>query len=228
MKIKVLGLLTALSSFVSNKQITMALLIANLCVLTMYVSGWSSSKYPMLRSQDNKKIVEKHFAPKNEPVEIIMPQIKGIAVKLGEAFEEETDWLKQVTFKVKNKSDKPITFFHVDLDFPETKATGNIMMHQLLIGQHPDARSTLKNPPLFLKPNESIEISLEAEYSAIKRLIELRQTPVENISKLVIRLGDVTFADGTVYSGGNIFKRNPDPNSPRKWVQVDVPPTTPQ
>lgn len=208
------------TQYLQRRKIITALVIANTCLLTIYVGGWSYSKSRILRPQDNKKVVEKHFAPNNEPIEIIEPKIKAKAVKLGEAFEDGSDWLKHNTFKVKNRSNKPITFLQIDLDFPETKATGSIMRHSLFIGRRPDFKSTLNNPPLYLKPSEALEISLEPEYSAIKRLIELRQPPVENINKLVIRTSEVMFEDGTLYFGGSIFKRNPDPNSPHKWVLI--------
>lgn len=228
--------LKTFTSAIRSRKITTALIIANICLLTLYVSGWSSTKLRTLRSQDNKKVVEKHFAPKNEPIEITGPKIKAKDIKLGEKFEDESDWLKHLTFKIKNRSDKPITFFHIDLDFPETKATGSIVMHQLLIGQRPDFKSTLNKPPLYLKPNEEIEVSLEPEHDAIKRLtelsikrlIELGQQPIENINRLVIRLGDVTFEDGTVFHNGNIFRRNPDPSNPNKWIKITDTQGTPQ
>ncbi len=203
-----------------QKRISAALVVANLFVLTLYVGGWSYSSSKVSRIQDNKKVVEKHFALQTDPIEVIQPKIKTKAVKLGEAFEGESDWLEYVIFKVKNKSDKPITFFQIDLDFPETKATGSIMMHQIFAGQRPDFKSTLNNPPLYLKPGETMEISLKSEYNDIKKHIEMRHPSVENINKLVVRTGDVVFEDGTLYSVGSFFKRNPDPNNPRKWVKV--------
>lgn len=203
-----------------KRKVTILLVVANLCLLTLYVSGWKFGKAPVPRLQDGGKTVVKHFAPANEPVEVTEPKIKGRDIKLGDIVKEGSDWLKHLTFKVKNKSDAPITFLQVDLDFPETSATGSVMMHQLFIGQSPDIGSTRNNQALRLNPNESISISLEPEYGNIKRLIELRQPPVENINKVVIRLGEVMFEDGRRYSGGSLFRRNPDPGSPRKWVPV--------
>ena len=203
-----------------KRKITTMLFLVNLLLLTLYVSGWSSSGFRAVRSQDNGKAVLKHFAPKNEPVEVTELKIKDRAIGLGETFKGDIEWLKDLAFKVKNKSNKPITFLQIDLDFPETKATGSIMMHQLFIGQSPDITRTRTNSPLHLKPNESLSISLVPEYSGIKKLIELRQPSVENINKVVIRLGEVMFEDETRYSGGSIFKRNSDSSSPRKWVLV--------
>jgi len=171
-----------------------------------------------MRFQANKKKVEKHFAPVNVPIEITEPKVKGKALTLGEEFDDDSDWLKHLTFKIRNRSEKPITFFHLDLDFPETAATGPVMMHQLFFGRRSDVIETLSNALVYLPPNGEIEVSLDSEFSSIKRLIEHRQGSVEKISKLVIRIGEVMFEDGALYSGGGIFRPNPDPSSPRKWI----------
>lgn len=201
-----------------QRKVTVLLILANLCLFTLYVSGWTSREARVPRAKSNGKTVSKHFAPKDEPVEVAELKIKGRAVKLGEAVEDEADWLKHVTFKVKNRSGKAVTFLQVDLDFPETQATGSIMMHQLFIGRAPELGSTSLREPLHLRPNESVTISLEPEYADIERFIELRQPPIGAISKVVVRLGEVGFEDGTRYSAGNFFRRNPDQSSPQKWV----------
>ena len=201
-----------------RQNVTSLLVVANLCLLTVYVGGWASGGARGPRPQKAGKSVLKHFAPKHEPIEVTELKIKDKAFKLGEVIKDDPNWLEYLAFEVKNKSDKPITLLQINLDFPETKATGSIMMHQLFIGRDPDFRSTHNNQPLSLKPNESVTVYVGPEYADIKRLIELRQPPVENISEIVIRLGEVRFEDGTRYSGGRVFKRNPDENNPREWV----------
>lgn len=94
------------------------------------------------------------------------------------------------------------------------------MTRQLFFGQRPDFTWTLNNPILYLAPNEMKEISLEPEYRGIKKLIELRQLPIEKIKKVVIRTSETMFEDGTLYSGGFIYRRNPDPNSGKKWLKI--------
>lgn len=211
--------LETFGSAMRTRRLTSVLIVANLCLLTLYLSGWTHSNASL---QDNKKTVDKHFAPKNEPIEITETKSKAKEIKLGESFEDESDWLQHVTFKVKNKSDKVITFLQIDLDFPETKITAGVtMMHQILLGRRPDFASTLKNQPLSLKPNEMIEIGLGTEYDDIKALIELKQS-IGKINRLTIRTSDILFDDGSLYSGGSLFKRNPDPDSPQKWIRIDA------
>jgi hypothetical protein len=55
------------------------------------------------------------------PYEVSNINIKGIkSIKENEPFEEDSDWLKQLRFSIKNRSEKPITFMRVDIYFPET------------------------------------------------------------------------------------------------------------
>jgi hypothetical protein len=201
----------------SRKTITAALIIASLLVHT---SVWALNKLGTPAAQGNKRVVEKVGVLKNEPIEVTAIKIKGKAVMPGEMFEEGEEWLKGLNFTVRNKSDKVITYIVLNVDFPETKETGSMMMHSLYLGQQPDAKSTLANPPLRLEPNESIDVSLASQYEAIRDLIGSRQPPTGNIHIIKVWLDQAMFEDGTLYSGGNIYKRNPDTNSPRKWVLV--------
>lgn len=208
-----------------HRQMTRALILLGVC--SMVFSAGFQTRAQTSAGKQQEKIVARHFALANEPVEIIEPSVKSRAVELGRGFEAEPDWLRYVTFKVKNRSDKAITFVGIDFDFPETTAAaGAMMMHQVLLGQRPDFPSTMKNPPLLIKPNETIEISLELEHRAIKTLIELRLPSVENINKLVIRTTEMMFEDGTLYSGGFLFERNPDPTGTHKWLRMGEAPIT--
>ncbi len=217
MRQRFLSLRETLTTALRSRKITTALIIANLCLLTLYVSGWTHGSAQIAQ----QKAVLKHFTPSNEPIDVTQIRVKAKAVKLGKEFDDGPDWLKHVTFRIKNKSDKVITFLQIDLDFPETEAVaGAIMMRQLFFGQRPDFKSTLRNPPLYLQPNETMEVSLEKEYGDIKALIELKYPSVENINKLTIRTSDIVFEDGTLYAGGMFFRRNPDPDSPQKWLRI--------
>jgi hypothetical protein len=202
-----------------QKRTTTVLIVANIFVLALYVGGWSHLTPRHLQNQ-GKEIVRQHQA-KNEPVEIVDFKIKDKPIKFSEKFEGDSDWLRTISFKVKNKSNKPITWLRVDLTFPETSATGHILLHQLFLGQRADLQSTLSNQPLYLMPNESLEVTLTSQYDQIKRLIEGRQPPIDKITKIEVGLGEVMFDDETLYSGGSIFKRNPNQNSRRKWVIVN-------
>lgn len=205
----------------SRKVITVALALANLCVLTLYVSGWSNAPLRTnARQAPGKAVLREHPAP-DEPVEIGDIKIKGKSVKFEDRVEGDDTWLREVTLKVRNKSKKAITYLRLDFTFPETASTGKVLFHQVFGGRRSDVPTLRGNPPLLLMPNQSTEVSLAAEFDELKRLIEPRHSRVGAINEINVRLGEVMFEDGTLYSGGAIFKRNPDESDPRKWLRVE-------
>jgi hypothetical protein len=203
-----------------HNRITVVLVLANLCVLTLYVGGWSpATPRTPARQASGRAVLRERPAPA-EPVELGDVKIKDKPVKFGDRFEGDDSWLKEVKLKVKNTSKKPITYLRLDLTFPETASTGSVLFHQIFVGRRPDVPTLQGNLPLLLMPNHSTEVSLAAEFDELKKLIELRHSPVGYVNEVNVRLGEVMFEDGTLYSGGAIFKRNPDQSSPRKWVLV--------
>lgn len=203
----------------ARKLVTVALALANLCVLTLYVGGWSHAT-TTARQTPGRAVLRELPAP-DEPVELGDVKIKGKPVKFADRVADDDTWLREVSLKVKNRSKKSITYLRLDLTFPETAATGNVLFHQVFVGRRSDVPTLRDNPPLLLMPNRSTDVSLAAQFDALKRMIELRHSAVGTINEVKVRLGEVMFEDGTLYSGGAVFKRNPDQSSPRKWVRVE-------
>jgi hypothetical protein len=191
--------------------------IASLCLI---ISGWALAKSNVLGFlQDPERVILQARPNKKDPLEITEIKVKEKAIRFEEKFTEDGQWLRDATFKIRNKYSKPITYVHIDIDFPETEATGIMMQRQLFLGQHPAPKRPSPRPPVRILPGESLEVSLASEFDGIKRMIERRNPSINNISQILIRLNEVAFEDGTLYSGGNIYRLNPDPNGP-KWLKV--------
>lgn len=172
-------------------------------------------------SQDTEREIEQERPNPKAPIELIEIKVQGQVVNLKEKFPADSEWIKTTSLKLKNKYTKTITYVQVNVDFPETATSGIMMQEQYLLGRHPVYGKLGDPQPLNLKPEESFEVSLGTEFDRIKRMIERRHSPIASISKILIRLQDVGFDDGTVYAAGAFFKKNPDENSPRKWIQID-------
>lgn len=198
-----------------KRTITVVLVIANLCLLIIYVSAWASP-----RAQNNKKTISRWRTLLVYPAEITDFKVDGKPVNSDEEFDAGADWLQNLSFKLKNKSDKTITFTVIDLDFPETAAVsgGRIAQRQITLGQDPENR--LGAAPLQLLPGKSMDIRLDAEYSGIKTLLT-RWLPIDNVTKVTVRLHQVMFDDGTLWSAGTTYRRNPNTGEPNKWIKID-------
>lgn len=197
-----------------QKRITILLVVANVCVLALYLVGWTAG------AQQRERVVAQNSVIKNGPVEIAEIRTQGRAVQAGETFEDGEEWLKNIEFKLTNKWDKAITYVVLNVDFPETRKTGSMMMYSLYLGQQPEVRSTLSNMPLRLAPTESVEVSLSPEFERIKKFIESRQPSLGDIHELSVWLDQVMFEDGTIYAAGSLYRRNPDVHSPQKWMPL--------
>lgn len=214
----VIDTIRSITSIPWGRRITVLLVAANIALPILYVTGMSSRVFGNFDPQNRKRVENRSSS--DVPVELIEIKVKEKAVLLKQDFEGEVYWLKDLKFKIKNRSEKPVTWIGINLIFPETRATGLVMLHQLFIGQRSDMPSTLtSNPPLDLKPGEEKEISLEPEFDQIRRLIKLRGR-VEDINDVELTIDEVMFADDTLYSGSNMWRRNPDTSSARKWLKI--------
>lgn len=207
-----------------KRKLAILLIAANIVLPILYLTGMTPASVLGNLNPQNRKKVEKVLGPPNEPLEVSEPKLQGTPIALGRRFDStDVDWIKNLTFKIKNRSNKPITFIHLDVIFPETRATGPVLVHQLFLGQREDMTSTLvNNLPFELMPGKQEHVSLEPAYARIKRLIE-HKSKVENIHDVEIEVYEVMFADGTLWSGGIVWKRNPDISSPHKWVRAGAP-----
>ncbi len=203
-----------------QRKAALALVLANLFVFALHVSGRAYVLQGQSGTQGRGRAISREHAPDNEPVIISDIRVRGNPIRFGERFDGNDTWLREITFKVKNRSNKPITYLRLDFLFPETRATGPVMAQQLFLGQRADITSSLSNEPLLLMPNESVEVSLDSQFERFRALIQHRYPSIDHINEITVSLGEVMFEDGTLYSGGDVFRRNPDPNSPRRWVLV--------
>lgn len=138
-------------------------------------------------------------------------------VKLGEQFDGGDDWLSGAQLRLKNVSGKDIVYIEIRLNFPETKASGNMMSFWSDIGNQPGV--PIQNAPLLLRPNGEVTFSLDQErYKGLVKFIEYRHR-VSEINRVEIRFGFVAFADGTGWSGGTLMKQ--DATNPRRWVPIE-------
>jgi hypothetical protein len=70
-----------------------------------------------------------------------------VAVKSGRQIE---DWLENLEFSIRNKSDKQITYIQFELQFPDTGVTGPLMVYREFgIGVHPQSAGIPKDTARF-------------------------------------------------------------------------------
>jgi hypothetical protein len=151
------------------------------------------------------------------PIKVLDISIGKVPVSFDQNMPAHTDWLKDLTFKIKNTSGKTIKRLVFDLHFPETVG-GTNMVYSLVYGPPglPNTPVTDENE-VVVPPNAVFEYGLnEREFGRLKKFIESRQ-PLDTLTRMRISFQYVHYDDNTGWAGGPIMQ---DPEDPRRWIPV--------
>lgn len=194
------------------------------CALFILITilGISNKQTRGFWSQNQRKVISGEGVRRDDHDPVVITNIKvgSKDVDLNTEFDAEGEWLKDVSFKLKNKSSKNVTFVGADMYFPDTNNMGPMVLRPLRFGQWP-GRPNPAYSPLLLKPTETIDVSIGTEYAGLKKVLESRR-PVSSIKKLTVRVYAVIFEDGTKWDLGNYF--TPDSSKPSGYRMIEPPP----
>jgi hypothetical protein len=132
------------------------------------------------------------------------------------------DWLENLEFTIKNKSDKQITYIGISIQFPETEVNGPIMIHNSHIGIHPKgpAEPVRQSTPLAIAPGDTVGFNLSSQQlTLMKDFLALKKFQLSGLNKAVIRIETVIFEDGIMWSAGHYFR--PSSSAPGGYTRID-------
>jgi hypothetical protein len=166
-------------------------------------------------SPQNRKVVEEAFSSN--------PQVRVSKLKVGinerrfkEEFDESDDWPKRLDFEIESIAVKPIVYLQVNLNFPETKSSGNLMSYPIRFGIRPDFPDP-SSKSLRLMPGEKFEFAVEPHYQQLERFLRKRHLMSE-LHQAEVEIGFIIFEDGTGWTAGDFLR--PDPNNPKRYINV--------
>ena len=136
--------------------------------------------------------------PDREPLRVTEIKIGPNAVNLNTPFEDDDEeWIRNLSFKLKNQSNKNVTYVGVNLLIPgETNSTKPGMVHQFRYGRQANSANS-PNAPILIKPDDVIDVSIPAgKYRFIKQFIDTTQ-PERRVDSVMIKVYLVFFDDGT-------------------------------
>lgn len=199
------------------RQKLILILVVLLMIPLFFVTKVIITGFTQTQNKDVKQVNKLTF--ENEPIEVLNVKNKQTSWQLGETFVQKSDWLKDFSIVFKNNSAKSISYLKIDLDFPETKTTGNIMAYPLSYGSN-SAISVKNEKDTPIKSGENVELILtETNFEALKKFIETRH-PLDSLTKMDIRIVFILFDDGTAWSSGSFMR--PDPNNPKKFIPIEA------
>ena len=146
----------------------------------------------------------------NEPVKVTEVRVNGKSIALGHSFlSNESDWIREVSFKVRNTSTKEISHARFELQFPLKDTPRQAFFVQPLeYGQTSSKRS--------VAPGETFELSVELNVDLLKQMV--RENGVGRYLKMnMAQLSSevIKFTDNTSWVAGEWFRFN---NQTKKWM----------
>jgi hypothetical protein len=171
---------------------------------------------------DGEKIIKKESF-NNEPITFLSIESDGQRIETDKKFVRESEWLKDLTIKFKNNSDRPIVYVSIALVFPETQPPfGHVLkygINPLIKLNHPDINIRQDQDPALLPVGGEASVKLSSnEFESLKRLVASKR-PLSGFSEMNYRIMSVFFEDGTHWGGGSMLR--PDPDRPGKFVPMD-------
>lgn len=169
-----------------------------------------------VKAQSGKKVI-KLADTVNAQLKFTEPKLRQQERSFGENFDAHPNWIKDLSFKLENISEKPIVFLQININFPETRLTGNLMSYTMTFGQRPNSKFKQLNKQMELMPGEVLEVSLDKERDKIHQFINERQ-PMESIEKVELEIGFIIFEDRTAWTAGTFLRQ--DPGNPDRYNPI--------
>lgn len=184
-----------------------------------------------LLQRSDEKVIERKEYPK-EPLEFDNLAVKNVKITPSQKVSARSlvehgggqieDWLENLEFSLKNKSDKQVRYILLQLQFPETEVNGPMMAYNVEVGIHPNASgdALIYGKPLALEPGDTFAFTLSAkELKQMKDFLALRKFQLADLNKTIIPIVSVIFDDGKAWSSGRYYK--PNPNAPGGYEPID-------
>jgi hypothetical protein len=175
--------------------------------------------------QSDEKVIERQ-RHQNEPFEISDLSVQATNVLLGEKFNiskipESRDWLKDLQFTIKNKSDKQITYFVYSLRFPQGVIHGGQLLNPMDVGVPPSPlRSITENKPLVINSEDTFKVALpDKELTLIKKVLSREGHDLADLTTVILRIEFIIYEDGMRWEGGHWYK--PNLIEPGKYERID-------
>lgn len=184
-------------------------------------------------AQEKIRIIQE-VAMKNSPVVVVSHHVGDKAFdRVGdEAFDRShryrhritagNNWLSELSFDVKNVSNKNVTYIYLDLEIPKSgKTERNVMAVLFVFGSRAASAATANkdssNPLELLKPGDVVKLKMsDLERTQMEKY--LNQYDAEDIEQVKMHIREVHFDDGTGWALGTELRQ--DPLNPKIWRSV--------
>lgn len=154
----------------------------------------------------------------NPPIAVVGRQIADKQFERGVQVMAGNDWLNQLTFEVKNVSEKNIVFFEIYLRIPPA---GKIDAGKIVGVSFGDRLAPLAASRRILteiiRPGNTTTVKIsEADRTQVEKF--LRSYDVVDVELVEMTIREVHFDDGSGWAVGAELRQ--DPSKPKRWIPV--------
>lgn len=176
--------------------------------------------------QSDEKVIERQ-RHQNEPFEVSDLRVQATSVLLGEKLNvrtlpENRDWLKDLQFAIKNKSDKLITYFVYSLIFPQAIISGGQLVYTMDAGIPPPHRQgiTENAKPLVINSEGTFKVAIsDKDLTMINKVLSRAGLQLADLTKVTLRIEVIILEDGMKWDGGYWYK--PNLSAPGKYERIN-------
>ncbi|HEY6333596.1 MAG TPA: hypothetical protein VI756_30025 [Blastocatellia bacterium] len=158
----------------------------------------------------------------NEPASVFEVLVKGYPIELGDGaaiFQQKGNWLKGLTVRFQNVSNKPISSLEVHVTANNPAKSGNLIDFSLKFGQDPGANKP--EGAAVVGPGQVAELSIsDAWYGRAEHVLKGNAGgSLAKIRIVDIELGYIYFDDDTAWHAGAFLR--PDPDHPGNYMVIE-------
>ena len=162
----------------------------------------------------DRELVSLYSFPKFQtPIEIVSIKLKDKEVQPGEKIKGDDEWLQGLSFRLKNVSDKPISYvgFEIRLTLPK-----RVVGYYLGYGFNPSfGQLKTESSESPIQPGQTMDLVLTKEkYAVFLNILAQAEVP-RDFDKASYFLSEICFENepDIKWAGGNLMRRDPiDPN----------------
>jgi hypothetical protein len=173
--------------------------------------------------QEKLRTIEKRVT-KNEPLELVSAEVEEKSFDKENKVLADRNWLKGLRLNVKNISNKRIVYLRVSVQVPRQGKMQYPLLLSLRFGQIPPPEFTNSDISKLkgLKPNESVQVSIDPNNLEHFMTKFMPENEVEDIEQVKFFFDFIVFDDGTAWSMGSSMRRDAD--NPNRWNVIRTSP----
>ena len=194
----------------ARRAVCLSLLMFLTCVVAVSqtkVIQWSD--HPQGSNAGDRAMPPLQLFKQIDAIEIEEVRVEGTPVTIGAAFTASPDWLNNLTFRVKNLTDRSLMALQITLTLPQIQKSPQIPY--IVTGC-----TNLKK--VCVHPGEEVELRLPAValYNWVKKIVAEEKQDMTAIDKATIYSMIATLDDGTQWSSGCVKTADPRNACPRR------------